>query len=60
MCKISLAVSVPLNINVQIQSCDGKVICDLYEGFVGKDLLFKLGKGLITMAIMFLMANILS
>jgi hypothetical protein len=37
-CVISLAVSVPLNINVQIQSCDGKVICDLYEGFVGKDI----------------------
>mgnify|MGYP001164730596 FL=1 len=37
-CVISISVSTPTYINVQIKSSEGEFICDLYEGFVGKDI----------------------
>ena len=37
-CVISIAVSTPVYINVQIKSSEGEFICDLYDGFVGKDI----------------------
>ncbi len=37
-CEIYIAVSVPLSINIQIQSLEGKVISEIYNGLVGKDI----------------------
>lgn len=37
-CVISISVSTPIYINVQIKSSEGEFICDLYEGFVGKNI----------------------
>jgi len=37
-CVISISVSTPTYINVQIKSSEGEFICDLYEGFVGKNI----------------------